>query len=78
MIGKVETMGEDVNYISTHLPALAPFLKAWPARANAANVNKNFYAKLWRQLSEGQRTRLCDLYEDDFELFDYKCDIEAP
>ncbi len=72
MIGKLETMSDDLNYLSDKFPVLSP-LVADSAKVNSANSEE--YKKYLKQLTEGQMSSLCSLYREDFEMFGYDCDI---
>ena len=71
MIGKMETLDEDVKYLASLFPQLNAFYDTGK-KSNSART-KTSEKQYLSQLSTTQVKKICDLYKWDFQMFDYDC-----
>ncbi len=72
MIGKLETMQDDLAYLAAYFPWLSEHFTSTP---KLNSVDARGYHQYFDQLSDSTKKKLCDVYRLDFALFDYNCDI---
>ena len=72
MIGKLETIDDDTNYLLRLLKMSAPWKNAPTKHQNAGEASTNEVTKHYmNQLSRDQIEDLVHIYKFDFEAFDY-------
>ena len=78
MIGKMETMAEDIEYIVNKFPYLKKFMdveqKFNTAEKNSRKVIDDEEVQTFMsQLSPKQKLSICDIYRWDMKMFNYTC-----
>ncbi len=75
MVGKLETMDHDLAYLRSRFPsALAPLLSD-PRKVNSVSGAGDDYRVFLAQLSREQKDLVCQMYQEDFAMFGYDCDM---
>ena len=77
MVGKLETMEQDVEYIRQKFPSFNAAIDTTKEAINTSSSRKKDVSRYLKQLTKETQEELCQMYQMDFEMFDYNCDFEA-